>query len=96
MLTLVVKEKTTIVEVYMNIDTVTVMKANPVLAPHIGPKTIRLTRRPIPYVVVYDDTKPPEPVIYIDAGFYNEEGDFVEAGFYNTTTWTATWDGGYA
>ena len=62
----------------------------------MGPETIRLVNRGTPYVIAYYDIKIEEPVTYVDAGLYNQEGDFVEAGLYNTTTWTATWDGGYA
>lgn len=98
MQTLVAKQKTTTVEVYMNIDTVTVMKSNPSIDSYLGPKTIILTRRPTPYVVAYDDTKiePVEPFTYVDGGSYNEAGTPADAGLYSTTTWTATWDGGYA
>jgi hypothetical protein len=72
------------------------MRPSHTVESYIGPKTIRLTRRAIPSVVAYYETKIEEPFTYVDAGMYNEEGTFVDAGLYNTTVWTDTWNGGYA
>lgn len=95
MISLVVKQQTTNLVVYMDIDKIAVTKTNPSLDCYIGPETIKTTRRSVS-VYVHDDTKIyVEPFVYIDGGLYDSEGTIVDAEYYNTAYWAVTWNGGY-
>jgi len=75
--------------------TLLVKQQTPVIEVYEEPKVISV-KVGIPTITVYDDTKPPEPFTYVDAGLYSQEGLAVDALYYNTTSWNETWNGGYA
>lgn len=58
-----------------------------VVDPDINSVTVKQN---IPNVTVYDG-RYIDTVVFVDAGYYNQEGVLISAGLYNTTSWDETW-----
>lgn len=93
MLTLLAKQQTEKITVYLDTEVVTVKQSEYVLDSSIITEVLRV-KVGTPTITAYDDSKPPEPFIYIDGGLYNQEGAIADALFYNTTSWNEIWNGG--
>jgi hypothetical protein len=95
MLTLLAKQQTKTITVYLDTETITVKQLENVLESYIDTQTLRV-KVGTPTITADIYVKPPEAFTYEDGGLYNQEGVAVDALYYNTSSWNETWNGGYA
>lgn len=96
MLSLVSKQKTTDIVVYLDTNNITVKQSIQALASAVVSDKITV-KLGIPPIHVYDNTFIyVEPFVYVDGGLYDSEGTPVDAEYYNTALWAVTYNGGYA